>query len=361
MGLDVMAGRAAEVLGAPDPFLRDLWYLAGHSSALKPGAIRRRVLLGEPVFLARRKDGLAFALRDVCPHRGVPLAAKRLNDDGTVTCPYHGWRFGADGACAAIPSLVDEKSVEPGRIRVRTYPLREQDGLLWIYMPSLGQEASLPKIDPPKIPLAGSPTPNFIETQIFRCDIDRTTVGLMDPAHGPYVHQAWFWRSPATTIAKAKAYEPCARGFTMTAHKPSANSTAYKVLGADLSTEIKFELPSIRTEHIRAGRHSVVGLTTCTPIDDTTTEVTQTMYWTMPWLWLAKPAMRVFARIFMAQDRRIVELQQTWTRFDPRQMLLPDADVPAIWYHKLKKAWAAHQTGADFVNPVQPSVLRWRS
>jgi len=35
--------------------------------------------------------------------------------------------------------------------------------------------------------------------------------------------------------------------------------------------------------------------------------------------------------------------------------------VPAIWYHKLKKAWAAHLTGADFVNPVQPSVLRWRS
>lgn len=348
---------------ASDQFLRDLWYLAGHAKTLKPGAITRRVLLGEPVLLARRKhDGQAFALRDVCPHRGVPLAARALNDDGTVTCPYHGWRFGADGACAAIPSLVEGQDVDPKSIRVRTYSLREQDGLIWIYMPAKGREAVAPKIEPPKVPLPGDAVPKFIERQMFKCDLDRTTVGLMDPAHGPYVHKAWFWRSPKSTIAKAKAYEPTTRGFTMMPHKPSANSTAYKVLGTDLTTEIKFELPSIRTEHIRAGKRSIVGLTTCTPISETETEVTHTMYWTLPWLGLAKPALRAFASIFMRQDREIVELQQEWTRYDPRQMLIPDADVPAIWYHKLKKAWAAAlDSGAEFANPVEPQTLRWRS
>lgn len=346
----------------PSLFLRDLWYLAGQASDLKPGGINRRILLGDPVLVARRKDGQAFALRDVCPHRGVPLAASKVGNDGTVTCPYHGWRFGSDGVCAGIPSLVDGQAVDPQKISVRTYPLREQDGLLWIYMPAPGRESVPPAMEPPKIPLAGTVKPQFVERQVFRCDIDRTTVGLMDPAHGPYVHKAWFWRSPKSTMAKAKAYAPSPRGFTMTAHKPSANSTAYRVLGTDLSTEIQFALPSIRTEVIRAGRHSVIGLTTCTPIDETQTEVTHTMYWTVPWLWLMTPALRVFARIFMRQDREIVELQQQWVRFEPRQMLIPDADVPAIWYHKLKKAWeTALETGAPFANPVQASVLRWRS
>ena len=94
------------------------------------------MLLGEPVLLGRMKDGKAFALRDICPHRGVPLSAGRVMPENTVECPYHGWRFRADGVCALIPSLVDGQDIEPGKIRVRSYPVREQDGLIWIYMPA---------------------------------------------------------------------------------------------------------------------------------------------------------------------------------------------------------------------------------
>lgn len=57
-----------------------------------------------------------------------------------------------------------------------------------------------------------------------------------------------------------------------------------------------------------------------------------------------------------------MELQHQWLRFNPRQLLIPDGDVPEIWYHKLKKEWAsALETGEPFVNPVQPSILCWRS
>ena len=63
-------------------FLRNLWYRAAHARDLRPGRMTRRILLGEPVLLGRTKDGQAFALRDICPHRGVPLSARiipRLN------------------------------------------------------------------------------------------------------------------------------------------------------------------------------------------------------------------------------------------------------------------------------------------
>ncbi len=60
----------------------------------------RREILGEPVVLGRDADGRAFALRDICPHRAVPLSAGRIvdnNGEQTVECPYHGWRYGTQG------------------------------------------------------------------------------------------------------------------------------------------------------------------------------------------------------------------------------------------------------------------------
>src|SRR5437762_100035 len=62
-------------------------------------------MLGEPVLLGRDEAGAVFALRDICPHRGMPLSAGNF-DGGEIECCYHGWRFAPDGRCTAIPSLV---------------------------------------------------------------------------------------------------------------------------------------------------------------------------------------------------------------------------------------------------------------
>jgi hypothetical protein len=65
---------------------------------------------------------------------------------------------------------------------------------------------------------------------------------------------------------------------------------------------------------------------------------------------------------FLGDDRRIVEIQREGLKFDPPLMLIQDSDVPAIWYHRLKKAWAESvETGKPFENPVQERTLRWRS
>ncbi len=307
---------AAEAQAAP-AFLRNLWYQAAGASEIRAGRLCRRVLLGEPVLLGRTRDKRAFALRDICPHRGVPLSAGRLIARDTIECAYHGWRFTPNGVCTAIPSLVEAQEVDPSRIRVRSYPLREQDGLLWLFMAASGQENMPPSFDPPKVPLPGDTVPQLVETQLFGCAMDNAVIGLMDPAHGPFVHQAWYWRSRNSIHAKAKRFAPSARGFAMVAHKPSSNSFAYRILGADVSTEIRFELPGIRFEHIKAGANEIVGLTTCTPIDADSTEVTQTFYWNRAWLNLCKPFFRPFARAFLGQDRAMVELQREGLRFNP--------------------------------------------
>jgi len=345
-------------------FLTNLWYMAVLSASLKPGAMRREMLCGEPVLLGRAKVGEVFALRDICPHRAAPLSAGRIVD-GTVEFPYHGWRFKPDGVCSHIPSLLQDQDLDVTRIRVQTYPVREQDGLIWVYFPSDPKADVPPVLEPPRIPMAagdGHAIPRLIEAQVFPCEVDHAVVGLMDPAHGPFVHNAWWWRRASSIHDKAKHHAPSLRGFTMATHKPSSNSFLYKILGGDLTTEIRFELPSLRFEHIRAGKREVLGFTAVTPKDAHTTLVTQVFYWTSPWLGLIKPFFQPFARAFLGQDRKIVELQNEGLKFSPSQMLIQDADVPALWYHRLKKAWAESvEKGVPFVNPVQERTLRWRS
>ena len=336
--------------------LRGLWYVPALASSLKPGQMRREMLLGEPVLLGRMRDGKAFAMRDICPHRGVPLSAGKILAENTVECPYHGWRFRGDGVCSAIPSLVEGQDLDPGKIRVRNYPLREQDGLIWVYVPAKNEA---PSSEPPSVPITDA-KPRWTEIQEFPCDIDHAVIGLMDPAHGPYVHAHWWWKK--SPKIKEKHYAPLPRGFVMTAHKPS--KPVYSLLG-DVTTEITFELPSTRFEIIK-GRlfgkaFTVIGLTVCTPRDAETTSIIQVFYWP-GWLSFIRPFFMILGPTFIADDRKIVELQREGLKFDPKLMLIQDSDQPAIWYHRVKKAWAESlESGTEFVNPVQERTLRWKS
>lgn len=345
----------------PPLFLRHLWYFALHSAALKAGRMERRILLGEPVLLGRTHDGRAFALRDICPHRGVPLSAGKIEGED-VECSYHGWRFRSQsGQCTLIPSLVTGQEMNIARIRVRNFPLHEANGLIWIFMADDAARDVEPS-PPPDLSLPASVRPRLIEAQEFPAQVDHAVVGLMDPAHGPFVHTSWWWRGKTKPYEKAKNFAPSPLGFTMTSHKPSTNSLLYRILGGDLKTEISFQLPGIRVERITAGKRWLIGLTTVTPLESERTDVTQTFFWSVPWLSPFKPFLRRVARAFLSQDRDMVVLQREGLRFDPPLMLIRDADVPAMWYYRLKKEWAdASEQRRPFVNPVSETTLRWKS
>jgi phenylpropionate dioxygenase-like ring-hydroxylating dioxygenase large terminal subunit len=148
----------------------------------------------------------------------------------------------------------------------------------------------------------------------------------------------------------------------MVRHRPSSNSLAYKILGGTPETEIRFSLPGVRIEHIRVGGHVVCGLTALTPIGPHETEINHLIYWTMPWLSALKPLFQPFAAKFLDQDRRIIVMQQEGLAHNPRLMLINDADTQARWYYQLKNEHAlSRREGRPFVNPVEETVLRWRS
>ena len=342
-----------------DGFLRDIWYFAMPSNELKRSTKFGKTLLGDPVLFARRSDGSVYALRDICPHRGIPLSDGRMVGD-EIECCYHGWRFEGGGACTCIPSLYEGQDFEVSRVRVLSYPVREFLGGIWIYMPSDPRQTD-PVVEPPNIPQIGS-APNMTERMLFPSHIDHAVIGLMDPAHGPFVHKSWYWRSSKSIKQKEKAFGPSDYGFCMLRHPPSTNGKAYKLLGGEMTTEIRFQLPGVRIEHVMAGRHQMIGLTTVTPIKAQVTEIHHMVFWTMPWLSLLKPILRPIARQFLGQDRDAVTKQQRGLSHGPTLMLINDSDVMAKWYFRLKKTYGAWRSGGpEFENPVKETTLKWRS
>jgi len=228
-------------------FVQDIWYFAGLSADVRTGALIRRVIAGEPITLGRKRDGSVFALRDICPHRAAPLSQGRIIENPTQ------------------------------KIKVRHFPVQENGSLIWVYIAADKRFAGRPPIEPPHFPMAAR-MPVMNDALTLNCHVDHAVIGLMDPAHGPYVHRQWWWRSEHSVHEKTKAFEPRDRGFAMAAHTPSSNSFAYKLLGGKPVTEITFRLPGIRTEDIKVGKKTLLSFTAVTPIDENHTEIRQIFF-----------------------------------------------------------------------------------
>jgi phenylpropionate dioxygenase-like ring-hydroxylating dioxygenase large terminal subunit len=348
-------------------FLRDTWWFAALSHELKAGKLQRFVIMDEPILLGRDTNEKVYAMRDICPHRAAPLSAgDMISDPSTgqpvVQCPYHGWTFDTGGICTRVPSLTPDQEMDVERVKVRSYAVREHQGLVWIYMTSDLRRPAEPDHEPPNLPGVVGGAPIIVETMDFDSHIDHAVVGLMDPAHGPYVHQQWWWRSAKQQLAKSKHFAPTPFGFAMLRHAPSKNSRAYKILGGAPATEITFRLPGIRYEHIEIGERQILGLTCLTPIGATKTKITQ-IFWSDHSLFrLISPVFRLGAKAFLKQDGDMVNLQNEGLKYDPSLLWIDDADTQAKWYQALKKEWLAHKIeGRAFENPVKPTLLKWVS
>ncbi|MCW1986933.1 UNVERIFIED_ORG: vanillate O-demethylase monooxygenase subunit [Sphingomonas sp. R1F5B] len=110
-------------------FLKNVWYAAGWSADLAPGARIARTILNRPVVLWRSEEGTASALEDRCVHRAMALSAGVVTGS-RLRCAYHGLEFAADGRCVRIPA----QDRIPETARVRHYPLVERQALMWIWM-----------------------------------------------------------------------------------------------------------------------------------------------------------------------------------------------------------------------------------
>ena len=132
---------------------RNHWYPVRFSHEIDEGGIATLKILGENLLL-KRIDGRVYAVRDRCLHRGVQFSKKlECYTRDTLTCWYHGftYRF-TTGELINIMAVPNSKLI--GRKKVKTYPVQEAKGVIFVF---LGDDVTeLP-------PLAQDVPPNFLD------------------------------------------------------------------------------------------------------------------------------------------------------------------------------------------------------
>ena len=162
-------------------FPRNRWWVAGLASELTSAPLAR-CLLGHHLVLFRTASGEVAALEDRCCHKALPLSLGTLEATG-LRCGYHGLLFDAQGRCIEVPGQKDI----PSRARVRSYPMRERDQILWIWIGD--SRDAQPEDEPPAYPFHADPRYRFGGGS-FHYDAPWQLIhdNLMDLSHLGYVH-----------------------------------------------------------------------------------------------------------------------------------------------------------------------------
>lgn len=142
--LDLVRRRSAtarKALAGPEtPLINNAWYVAATSEAIGR-EVFARTILGRSVVMYRTEAGEVVALQNRCGHRSFPLSHGTLEGD-TLTCRYHGLKYGADGGCVALP----DGSAPRGKMGVQRFITVERGPVIWIWMgdPKIAETTPLP-------------------------------------------------------------------------------------------------------------------------------------------------------------------------------------------------------------------------
>ncbi|CAN5773347.1 aromatic ring-hydroxylating dioxygenase subunit alpha [soil metagenome] len=123
--------------------VKNVWYMAAWAHEVTDKPLARRIVDVALVFF-RTPAGELSALEDRCCHRGLPLSMGKLVGNA-LQCGYHGLCFDSRGQCVAVPG----QDTIPINAKVRSYPVFEQDAVVWIWMgdPALADPASIVRFE----------------------------------------------------------------------------------------------------------------------------------------------------------------------------------------------------------------------
>ncbi|MFD4462303.1 Rieske 2Fe-2S domain-containing protein [Nocardia sp. NPDC058480] len=186
-------------VGAPPTRFARGWHCVGLAATFRDGKPHAVEVFGTKLVVWTDTDDEIRVLDAYCRHMGGDLTMGTVKGDD-IACPFHDWRWGANGKCTAIPYA---RRVPP-LARTRKWTTLERNGQLYLWHDHEGNEPSdevtIPYIEGPYTDEQGNPTEThnsgwtdwtwdtlLIEGANCREIIDN----VVDMAHFFYIHYAF--------------------------------------------------------------------------------------------------------------------------------------------------------------------------
>lgn len=327
--------------------LKNFWYAVELSSDItsKPKGI---TVLGQQFALYRNSEGRVVALSDLCVHRGGALSDGWVEGD-CIRCPYHGWKYQADGACIEIPAN-QPGALIPKKARVDVYPVQEKYGWVWLFLGDLFAEERPPL---PPLPEFGDPVWRSIYGEFkWNAHYTRVVENGIDIAHTPFVHATSFGNKDEPQIEEYKVRLSDWGGSASVNLKPPSARGLWKYIRHKDQPAVKvavaFYMPNVTRLDVDLGDSRLIIFAAHVPINDNTT-ITKWIqlrnFFTHPWA--DGDAQRRTLKIFK-EDRRLVEAQRPeLLPYDLAAELHVHSDALQIAYRRLRNKCLDRGWGID--------------
>jgi phenylpropionate dioxygenase-like ring-hydroxylating dioxygenase large terminal subunit len=173
----------------PSSRLPEGWFPVGWAHELGNGDVKSLRYFDRDLVMWRGESG-HIALQDAfCLHLGAHRGVGGTTVGDDLACPWHGWRWGADGHNTCIPYSAEGSKRQ---LKIRTFPVREWCGVIIAWH---SHDDTPPTWELPEIPEYGRDDfydmhPVSEKLHRVRCHPQMPIENSVDPAHVQYVHGA---------------------------------------------------------------------------------------------------------------------------------------------------------------------------
>jgi 3-ketosteroid 9alpha-monooxygenase subunit A len=241
--------------GPPSARFARGWHCLGLTEPLRQGGPHAVEAFGTKLVVWADSGGELHVLDSYCRHMGGDLSRGTVKGD-SIACPFHDWRWGADGRCTKIPYA---RRVPPAA-RTRAWLTLEQNSQLFVWHDPQGNpppaEVTIPRID-------GAFSDDWSswtwDTLTVDANCREVVDNVVDMAHFFYIHFAFptyfrnvFEGHTAAQYLRTRSredVEPDGRS----AARPAANGDGAPSIG--LRSEAAYHGPSYMIDYLTYDYH----------------------------------------------------------------------------------------------------------